>query len=162
VLLGELDRLVEHAAALLSRRGQHDARAEEAQELAPLDTEALGHRQDERVALLRADHRQADAGVATGRLDHGLARLQHAAALGVLDHGAGHAVLDRAEGVERFDLDPDLDAFGREPVEADQGGVADRLQDVVVAGHGAVLRMGFEGTGRTVGRAAFHERSSLA
>ena len=67
-----------HAA--LGGRRQHDLGAEEAHQLAALDAEALGHRDDQRIALLRADHREPDAGVAAGRLDHGLAGLQRAGA----------------------------------------------------------------------------------
>ena len=36
----------------------------------------LGHHRDERIALGRAHHRERDAGVAGGRLDHGLAGLR--------------------------------------------------------------------------------------
>jgi hypothetical protein len=57
-------------------RGQHHLGAEEAHQPAPLDAELLGHRHDQRIALLGAHHGKADAGVAAGRLDHGLAGLQ--------------------------------------------------------------------------------------
>ena len=87
VCLRELDGLREHAAALLGRRRQHDLRAEEAQQFAALDAEALGHGDHEWIALLRAHHREPDAGIAAGRLDDGLARLQVAAPLGILDDG---------------------------------------------------------------------------
>ena len=62
-----------HAGALLGGRGQHHPRAEEAHQPPALDAEALGHDDDERVALHRADHGEADAGVAARRLDDGLA-----------------------------------------------------------------------------------------
>src|SRR2546421_10865371 len=45
----------------------------------------LCHRDDQRIAFLRADHREADPGVAARRLDDGLAGLQIAALLGRLD-----------------------------------------------------------------------------
>jgi hypothetical protein len=48
-------------------------RAEEAHQAAPLHREVLGHRHHERIALLRADHGQRDAGIAAGGLDDGLA-----------------------------------------------------------------------------------------
>ena len=38
---------------------------------------------DQWIALLGADHRQPDAGVAAGRLDHGLTGFQLAAPLGI-------------------------------------------------------------------------------
>ena len=72
----------------------------------------LGHRDDERIALLRAHHREPDAGVAARRLDHGLAGLELAAALGVFDDAEREAVLHRAERVERLDLDVQVDAGG--------------------------------------------------
>jgi hypothetical protein len=80
---------------LLGRRREHHLGAEETQQLAALDAEALGHGDHEGITLLRADHGEADAGVATGRLDDGLAGLEQSATLGVLDDGARHAVLDR-------------------------------------------------------------------
>ena len=45
----------------------------------------LGHRDDERIAFLGADHGEADAGVAAGRFDYGLTGLQLPGALGILD-----------------------------------------------------------------------------
>ena len=75
IRLGQFDRLLVHAEALLGPRRQHDLGAEHAHQLAPFDREAVGHGDDQRVALLRADHREPDAGVAARRLDDGLARL---------------------------------------------------------------------------------------
>ena len=112
--LGELDGLGEHAAALSRRRRQHDLRAEEAHQLAALDAEVLGHRDDERIALVRAHHREADAGVAARRLDDGLAGPQLAGALRIFDDAEREPILDRAHRIERFDLDEEIDARGRE------------------------------------------------
>ena len=72
----QFDRLFVHADALLGARRQHHFGPEHAHELAALDGEAVGHRHDERIAFLRADHGEPDAGIAAGRLDDGLARLQ--------------------------------------------------------------------------------------
>ncbi len=72
VRLGELTALREHAAALERGGRQHDAGAEEAHQLAPLDTEVLGHHHHQRVALRGAHHREPDARVAAGRLHHRL------------------------------------------------------------------------------------------
>ncbi len=83
--LRELDGLGEHAAAFLRRRCQHDLRAEEAHHLAALDAEVLGHGHDQGIALLRADHGKTDAGVAAGRFDDGLTRLQLTSPLRVFD-----------------------------------------------------------------------------
>ncbi len=72
--LGQLLGLQEHAGALLRGRRQHHLGAQKTHHLAPLDREVLGHRDHQRIALLGTDHRQTDAGVAAGRLDHRLAR----------------------------------------------------------------------------------------
>ena len=147
VRLGELDGLREHAAALLRRRREHDLGAEEAHQLAALDAEVLGHHDDERIALLRADHREPDAGVAARGLDDRLAGLQRAASLGALDDGPRQAVLDRAHRIEGLDLDVHVHAGRRELAEPHDRRVADRLEDVVVAGHGALLTGGVSSWG---------------
>ena len=70
--LRELQRLGDHAAAFFGRRREDHLGTQETHQLAPLDAEILRHRDDERIALLRADHGKTDAGVAAGRLDDGL------------------------------------------------------------------------------------------
>ena len=84
---------VDHAHAAFGRRGDHHLGAQKPHEPAALDAERFGHDDDQRIALLGADHGEADAGVAAGRLDDGLAGLQRAAAFGRLDHAQGQAVL---------------------------------------------------------------------
>ena len=79
VRLGQLDRLVHHAEAALGGGREHHLGAEEAHQLAALDAERFGHGDDQRIALRGAHHGEADAGVAAGRLDHGLAGLELAA-----------------------------------------------------------------------------------
>ena len=64
------------------------------------------------IALLGADHRQPDAGVAARGLHHGLAGPQPAVAFRRLDDAERDAVLDRAQRVEGLDLDEHLDALG--------------------------------------------------
>ena len=87
VLRAELLRLGHHAGAL-ARLGRHDhLRAQHAHDLAALHGEGLGHADHAVVPALRANHRDGDAGVPGGGLHHGVALLQHAAALGVGDHG---------------------------------------------------------------------------
>ena len=100
VRLRQLDGLVVHADALLGAWREHDLRAEHAHQLATLDGEAVGHRHDQRVALLRADHRESDAGVATGGLHDGLAGLQGAVALGLFDDVDREPVLDGGSGLK--------------------------------------------------------------
>ena len=107
--LGELEGLGDHAHAALRRRRQHHLGAEEAHQLAPLDAEGLRHGDDQRIALLRAHHRQPDAGIAGGRLDDGLSGLELPRLLGGLDDAEREAILDRAQRIERLDLDEQVD-----------------------------------------------------
>src|SRR5690606_31664681 len=139
VRLGELDGLLQHAGAFFGGRRQHDLRAEEAQQLAALDAEAFRHRDDERVALLRADHREPDAGVAARRLDDGLAGRKLAGLLRALDHGERHPVLDRAHRVEGLDLHVDVHARRGQLAELNERRVADRRENVVETGHRFLL-----------------------
>ena len=62
----------------------------------------LRQHDDAAVALDGGGEREADAGVARGRLDDGVARLQHAALLRVLDHAQRDPVLDAAARVEEL------------------------------------------------------------
>jgi len=129
--LGEFDCLGHHPHAAFRCRCDRDLGAEKAHQLAPLDAERLRHRDDERIALLGAHHRQADAGVAARRFDHRLARLELAGRLGVLDHPEGQPILDRAQGIEGLDLDREAHIPRRQLADPDHRGVADRLEDVV-------------------------------
>ena len=129
--LGQLDGLVVHAESLLGARRQHHLGAEHAHQLAALYGEAVGHGHDQRVALLRAHHGKPDAGVAAGRLDHGLSGRQRSAALCLLDDVERQAVLDRSGRIEELGLDVD----GRMPdpqiVDPDGRRVAHRFENAV-------------------------------
>jgi hypothetical protein len=133
--LGQLDRLVDHPGPAGRRGGQDHLGAEEAHQLPPFHAERLRHGDDQRVPLLGTHHGEADAGVAAGGLDHGLPRLEGPAPLGVFDDAEGESVLDRAQGVERFDLDVQVDAGRRELADLDHRGVADGFQNVGEFGH---------------------------
>jgi hypothetical protein len=85
-------------------RRQHDFRAQEAHELASLHAELLRHRHDQRVTLLGAHHREPDPGVAAGRFDDGLSRLQLPRAFRRFDDAQRQSILDRTQGIECFDL----------------------------------------------------------
>ncbi len=50
-------------------------------------------------------------------------------ALAVIEDAEREPVLDRAERVLRLDLDEQVDPGRRQPVEADHGSVADRVED---------------------------------
>jgi hypothetical protein len=100
VFLCEFRGLIEHARSFLGRGRQYHPGTEETQHLAPFDTEAFGHRDDQRIALGRTDHRQSNARIAARCFHDGLAGLELAAALGIFDHGQRHTVFDRANRVE--------------------------------------------------------------
>ena len=111
--------------ALLARR-QHDLGAERLEQPAAFELMRLGHGDDQLVAAGGAGERQADAGVAAGRLDDGGVLVDLAVALGGVDHGHADAVLDRPERVEVLQLGDD----GRlgvadDAAQADQRRVAD-------------------------------------
>ena len=129
--LGQFDRLDVHAEPFLRAGRQDDLRAEHPHQLAPLDGEAVGHGDDERIALLGADHGEADAGVAAGRFDDGLARLEGAAALALFDDVERQAVLHRGGRIEELRLRIDGRVAHAEIVDPDRGRVADRVEDAV-------------------------------
>src|SRR5688500_15944240 len=136
---GELDRLPDHPRASLGRGREDDLRPQEAHQASTFDAEALGHGDHERIAVLRADNRQADTGVATRRLDHRLSRLERARPLRVLDYAKSETILDGAERVERLDFDVESDVLRGEAIDADDRGVAYGFENVCEASHrGAV------------------------
>src|ERR1051326_579233 len=94
-----------HAGVL---RREHDLAAEGFHDLALLGGEMLGDAEDHAIAHAHAGEREADAGVARGRLDDRAAFFQEAVALGVGDHADADAVLDGAAGVEELELHEDV------------------------------------------------------
>jgi len=126
-----------HLVIGLRRLGRHrggahdDLGAERAQEIALLLTLLVGHRADDAVPLDRRGHREADSGVAAGRLDDGAARLEQPASLRIFDHAQADPVFDRAAGIQVLELpddrwlEPSPDAR-----ESDQRRVADDGEDV--------------------------------
>ena len=132
VLLGQFNGLVVHAGALEFLWRQHDLGAEEAHQPAALDGEAFSHGDDQRITLGGAHHGKADAGIARGGLDDGLAGLERAGLLGFLDDRDGEAVLHRTCRVERLELHVEVYAVWREVVDADGGRVADGVENAVI------------------------------
>ena len=124
--LGAIDRA--RHALFLGR--EVELRAVSEHQPAAFDAHAVGHDEDELVALHRRDHGEADAGVAGGRLDDRAAGFQLAGPLGVLDHGQRDAVLDRSAGVGPFRLHPHFGAVAEQAVDADVRRIADRLEDI--------------------------------
>ncbi len=139
-LLGEPRR---HGVVALRRvvvdggRRDHDLRAVRAQHRDLLLAHLVRHHEDAAVALPGCRDREADAGVAGGRLDDRSARLQLPVALGGLDHREADPVLHRAAGVEELELREDPRAARRrQAVEPDDRRAADEVEDRrVVAGH---------------------------
>jgi hypothetical protein len=92
---------------------------------------------DQRTIAARAGHdRKPDPGIARGRLDNKSTRLEFAALLGFQDHPFAGPVLDRLPGIHEFGLSEDRASgqFGS-ALQLDQGGVADRFDDVIVDCH---------------------------
>ena len=82
--------------------GEHHLGSVGADKPPALDAHGVGHGDDEAVAFGRAHHGEADAGIARGRFDDGVAGSDAAVGLRFVDHGQGHAVLYRAGWVEIF------------------------------------------------------------
>mmetsp|Transcript_15104 Transcript_15104/g.33213 ORF Transcript_15104/g.33213 Transcript_15104/m.33213 type:complete len:241 (-) Transcript_15104:121-843(-) len=132
VLLGELLGFHHHPDTSLRCRSQDNLGTEHAHDLSTLDGEGLCHGSDELVSSLGANHRQGNAGIAARRLHHGAPRLELSTALGGLNQGLGQAILDGAQGVEELALHVKFHASRRQAVHLHNGGVADRLCDVLV------------------------------
>ncbi len=120
-------------------RADDDVGAERAQERDLLGRDLVGDDEDHPVALDRGGEREADAGVAGGRLDDRSARLQRSVALGVLDHAERDPVLVRAPGVQVLELREQRRAeLAADVLEADDRRRADQVeQRWVLAGHDA-------------------------
>ncbi len=140
-------------AHALFRRRQLEPCAQQGQHLAPFHRHALGHDQDQRIALGRADEGQRDAGVAAGRLhDGGLAGDDAPFHFQSLDHRGPDAVLHAGDRIEELQLGHDLALglqLGREPWQPHQRGVANGVDDRVVdpAPPGAAIALGVIGGG---------------
>jgi hypothetical protein len=133
--LGELSSLLHHSRTARRCGCQHDFRAEKAHESAALDAERLGHRDNERVPLRSAYHRESDTGIAACRLNNCLSGLQRAGFLCVFDHAERETILDRAKGIESFHLDVKIDSIGRETIDPDSGRVSNGTEDVWMSSH---------------------------
>src|SRR5678815_1720332 len=90
----------------------------------PLDAERFRHRDDERISLRRAYHREPDAGVAAGCLDDRLSRLQRSLFLGIFDDSEREAIFYGAKRIEGFNLDVEVHVRRRQPVDLYDGRVS--------------------------------------
>ena len=73
--------------------GEHEARAEDFEQLAPLETERLGHGQHEPQTLGCGHEGQRDAGVAAGGFNQDRLLVDAARLERILDHRVADAVL---------------------------------------------------------------------
>jgi len=98
----------------------------------------VGNAQQQPIALLRRDQRQAEPGVTGRGLDQRVAFFQQSAALGRLDEIQADAVLDGAAGILVLELQEQLARAGVDTPHRHERRVADHLQHVAVArsGHG--------------------------
>jgi hypothetical protein len=107
---GGLDDLLgagDGAAHALLGRGQLQLGAEQQQHLAALDRHALGHDQDQLVALGGGHEGQGDAGVAEVGSTITPPGFNRPLASSRLDHRHADAVLDRSDRVEELQLGHD-------------------------------------------------------
>ena len=132
------DAVVALRRVVLDRgRRDHDLGAVGPQHRDLLLAHLVGHDEDAAVAACRRRDREADAGVAGGRLDDRPAGPQLPLALRRLDHRHPDPVLVRAAGIQVLQLREQgrLDV-ARDPVEPDDRRVADQVeQRRVLAGH---------------------------
>ena len=174
MLLSQLFRPLDHAAAALGGWRQNDLRAQRPHQFASFDGERLDHAGHERVALGRADHGQRDAGIARSCLDHRLPGLEVPTSFGIFNDRNRQAVLDRAQRIEELGLDVQIHMVRCQTVDPDNGRVADGGKNIGVnhdgdvrcnefpVGRWPVSRRRVCATGREVGSAALYQHSVLA
>ncbi len=112
---------------------ENDFGAKGAQQNATLQAHGVGHGDDQPVAFHRGDERQADAGIAAGRLDQdGLAGVNITGLLGFVDHADANAVFHAGDGVEAFQLGDDgRFGSGSDFVEPYQRSVTNQFGDII-------------------------------
>ena len=139
-LLGEPVADVVVGVRVLGRdggRADHDLGAVGLEHVALVLADLVGAHEDALVALLLGHHRQADTGVAGGRLDDRAAGLEGAGRLRRLDHPGGDAVLHGPTGVEVLHLREHQRAVSalrvevQGPAEPDERSVADEVEERV-------------------------------
>jgi hypothetical protein len=101
------------------------------QQLAPFQTHGVWHGQDATVTSSRGHHCQANAGVATGRLQDDRVRADRAGGLGRFDHAQCDPVFHAAAGILELQFEQyfGVQACGH-TVQAYQGRVSDQIRDI--------------------------------
>ena len=132
------------AAHTFGAGGEHEVRAEDAEETAAFNGHGLRHGEGELIAFRSTDEGESDAGVAGGGFEDMGFLVDFAGLFASFDHGDADAVFDGAEGVEEFALgQDDAAAGGHDAVDLDEGGVTHGLGDVGIdARHGILLGLG--------------------
>ena len=134
--LGDLLGLGDGPTHAVGTRGEDQLGAVAPQQHPSLLAHGLRHGEDAPVATGGAHHGQGDAGVATGRLDHGRARSEQPGFLGGIDHGHGDPVLHAARRVEELEFGHDrCPGVVPDVAETHERGPADQLGDVVRNSH---------------------------
>ena len=134
---GELLGLPDRAGHALGAGGEDEVGAVGLEQQLAFAAHGFGHHEGALVAAGGAHHRQADAGVAGGGLEHDGVGRDLAGGLGGVEHGHRDAVLDAVGRVEELQLEGNGGAVGRgQAVELDEGGVADEFGYVVGDAHG--------------------------
>ena len=136
------DAVVRLGAVGRDGRGRHhDLGAVRGEHVALVLADLVGAHEDAPVAALLGDEREAHAGVAGGRLHDGAAGLQLALGLRGVDDPPRDAVLRRAARVEVLELHQHRGIrhpLG-DPVELDERGVADEIDDGLCVLHAVFI-----------------------
>ncbi len=128
---GQLLCASDRAGHAFGSRSQDKLGAECPQHLAPLDTHRVGHRDGQPVSLDRRDERQADPGVAAGRLQQDRVPRDAARAFGRFDHAEADPIFHACARVEALELRHDVgDAAVDDTVQPYHRRTANQLVDV--------------------------------
>ena len=109
--------------------GQHHFRAHSFQVKDFFPAHLVGDDENEPVALGGCDQREAEAGVAGGRLDDRSAGFEPPFPFGGLDHRERRPVLDRTAGIGAFELEEQAAGAGRDLGQLDHRRRADQGQE---------------------------------
>ena len=113
--------------------GQHQLRTVSTHGLYTLYTLTFRHNQNHAVTAYGCRHRQRNAGIAAGRFDQCVTRLDLAALLGSDYHGQCRPVLHRSGGIVAFQLgQQDIAGIAGNAFEPYQRGVAHIMFDGVI------------------------------
>ena len=119
--------------------GQHHLGTQRAQVENLLAAHFVRHHQDQRVAFLGGDQRQAETGIPRRRLNNRAARLQLAGTLRFVNHRQRNAILNRAARILVFQLQEQRAGAGIKLVQLDKRGTANQFGDGVVNRHDVFL-----------------------